>query len=241
MLSRTPEEVIRNAKENRYEILQAQKELELAKKDVEIAKSQYYPTLNGFINFNTRESGAPRAGGQELDVDNPTQIIGEVESTGDRVIAPNYMPIQVGPRPFFTQLSRNKGWNYGLQLNIPILNGFSTRNLVRRNKINVERNENELKQAELNLESNVYQAYIDARGAAELYKAAQVAVDAKEKAFDYSQERFDVGRITAFEFSQAKFELADAQSSLINAKFDFIFKLKVLDLYFGVDPENITL
>lgn len=241
ILIRSPEEIIQNAKEKRYEIRLAEKDLELAEKDVEIARSNFYPTLNGFVNFNTRESGAPRPGERSIDPNEPSQVIGQVEGTGENVVTPNYIVEEVGADPFFKQLSRNKGWQYGLSLNIPILNGFSTRNSVKRSRINVERNINRLKQAKLDLESNVYQAYVDAQGAAESYQAAQVAVNSRQRAFQYSQDRYDVGKITAFEFSQAKFNLTDAESQLVNAKFDYIFKLKVLELFFGIDPEDIDL
>lgn len=241
ILVRTPEEIIQRAKETRHEIKVAEQELEIAEKDVEIAKSQFYPTLNGFLNFNTRESGARRAFQGGIDPDNPTQVIGELEGTGERVLAPNYILEEAGPEPFFRQLSRNKGWSYGIQLNIPVFNGFSTRNSVKRSEINVKRNQYELEQAELDLESNVYQAYIDAQGAAEAYRAAQVVTVSKQQAFAYSQTQFDVGRISSFEFNQAKFELSNAESELVNAKFDYIFKLKVLELYFGIAPEDINI
>lgn len=241
ILAKSPQEIINNAKETRSEIKLAESRLELAEKDVELARADRLPELNGFVNFNTRESGANRAAGQEIDPDNPTEIIGQVESTGEDVIAPNYVLHEVGPRPFFKQLSQNKGWSYGLRLNIPILNGFSTRNSVKRSKIDVDRNKNELRQTELDLESNVYQAYVDAQGAAEAYQAAKVALNAQEKSYEYSEDRYDVGKITSFEFSQAKFDLADTESKLINAKFDYIFKLKVLELYFGVEPDEIRL
>lgn len=241
ILSKSPEEIIENAKKTRHEIKVAEESLALAKKDVEISKSQLYPTLDAFLNFNSRETGARRITQGDIDPDSPSQIIGQVETTGDNVIAPNYAFSQIGPRPFFKQLSRNKGWSYGLTLSIPILNGFSSRNSVKRQKINVKRQENQLDQAKLDLESNVYQAYVDAQGAAESFQAAQVAVTTQEKAFQYSQDRYDFGKITGFEFSQAKFNLAEAESKLINAKYDYIFKLKVLELYFGVSPEDISL
>lgn len=241
MLIHTPEEIIQNAKENRYEIKSAEQELEISKKDVEIAKSRFYPTLDGFVNFNTRESGARRAQQGSIDPDNPTQVIGQIEGTGENVVSPNYLVEEIGPSPFFKQLSRNKGWSYGIRLSIPVLNGFSTRNSVKRSEIQVKRNVYELEQAKLDLESNVYQAYIDAQGAAEAYQAAQVVADSKQRAFEYTQTRFDVGRITSFEFSQAKFDLANAKSNLVNAKFDYIFKLKVLELYFGVDAEDLKI
>lgn len=241
LLSRSPEEIIENAKENRAEIKIAEQDLELAEKDVEIARSGFFPRLDGYINFNTRESGMKRAVPGDVDPDNPMTVIGQVEGTGANVVTPNYLVNEIGPRPFFKQLSNNKGWEYGLRLSIPILNGFQTRNSVRRSQINIERREIDLRQANLDLESNVYQAYVDAQGAAEAYQAAQVAVNAQQNAFEYSQDKYDVGRITSFEFSQSKFDLTDAESQLINAKYDYIFKLKVLELYFGIQPEDIQL
>lgn len=241
LLNRDPDQIIENAKENRYEIKSAEKELELAKKDVQIAKSDYYPTLDAFANFNTRQSGADIPGESKVDPDEPTEVIGEVESTGEDVVAPNTVPTQKGARPFFKQLSRNKGWSYGLTLNIPILNGFTTRNSVKRSKIDVKRSKNELEQTKLDLESQVYQAYVDAQGAAKEYQAAQTSVLSQEKAFEYSKERYDVGTANAFDFSQSKQDLAEAQTDEVSAKYDYIFKLKVLELYFGIDPEDIEL
>lgn len=241
IMSKSPNEIIAQAKENRYEIKIAQKNVDLAEKDVQIAKSGFYPSLDAFINYNTRESGAGRILQGGIDPDEPSQVIGQVESSGEPVIAPNFALREGSPRSFFDQLSRNDGVSYGLRINIPILNGFSTRNSVRRREIDVERNENALKQAKLDLESNVYQAYVDAQGAAKAYQAAQVSVQSQQSAYNYSQDRYDVGMINAFDFSQSKFRLANAKSQLVNAKYDYIFKLKVLELYFGVKPEDIKL
>lgn len=241
LLSQSPEEIIQSARENRFEIKIAEQDLELAKKDVEINRSAHFPRLDAYLNFNTRESDMRRAIPGDIDPDNPTQVIGTVEGTGQNVVSPNYLVNEIGPEPFFKQLSRNKGWEYGLRLTIPVLNGFQTRNSVKRSKITVERREHDLRQANLDLESNVYQAYVDAQGAAEAYQAAQVSVNAQERAYEYSKDKYDVGKITSYEFSQSKFDLTEAESRLINAKYDYIFKLKVLELYFGVQPQDLKL
>ncbi|MHA7056012.1 TolC family protein [Aquimarina sp. M1] len=144
-------------------------------------------------------------------------------------------------RGFVEQLYENDGFSYGLQLNIPILNGFTTRSQVKRSKINVKRTEFQLEQAELDLDSNVYQAYLDAKGAAEAYEASLVAVKAQERAYAYAKDRYDVGRTNAFDFSQSKFRLENAQSNEVQAKFDYIFKIKVLELYFGIKLADIKL
>ncbi|WP_394907570.1 TolC family protein [uncultured Mesonia sp.] len=144
-------------------------------------------------------------------------------------------------RSFTTQLYQNDGIGYGVQLNVPILNGLATRNNVARSKINLERRKYQLEQAKLDLESNVYQAHVDAQGALEAYEAAQEVVKSQELAFDYAQQRYDVGLTNGFDFTQAKQRLDNAIIELNRAKYDYIFKLKVLELYFGIDPQNLKL
>ena len=144
-------------------------------------------------------------------------------------------------RSFTTQLYQNDGIGYGVQLNVPILNGLATRNNVARSKIKLERRKYQLEQAKLDLESNVYQAHVDAQGALEAYEAAQEVVKSQELAFDYAQQRYDVGLTNGFDFTQAKQRLDNAIIELNRAKYDYIFKLKVLELYFGIDPQNLKL
>jgi len=102
-------------------------------------------------------------------------------------------------------------------VSIPIFNGFSVRNQVKRSKINVKRTAFQLEQAKLDLDSNVYQAYLDAKGSAEAYEAASVAVKAQEKAYEYAKDRYDVGMTNAFDFSQSKFRYENAQSQEVRA------------------------
>ncbi len=208
ILNKSVYDIIDSAKEEKYEVKIAEKNMELAKKDVQIAKSNYYPRLSGFFNYNARASNADGFG--------PTI-------------------------PFVEQLYTYDGISYGLSLNISVLNGFSARNSVKRSKINVMRSENNLEQAKLDLESNVYQAYVDASGAKEAYEAAQVAYESQQLAYDYSSERYDVGLSNSFELSESKFRLADVESQLIRAKYDYIFKIKVLELYFGIPISELKL
>ncbi|MEW7293099.1 TolC family protein [Aquimarina sp. 2304DJ70-9] len=147
----------------------------------------------------------------------------------------------VSPTPFIEQLYTNDGTSYGVSLSVPIFNGFSARNDVKRNKVSVERTEFQLEQAQLDLDSNVYQAYLDAKGSAEAYEASLVSVKAQERAYEYAKDRYDVGLTNAFDFSQSKFRLENAQSQEVQNKFDYIFKLKVLELYFGIKIADIKL
>lgn len=235
-------EIIDKAKETRSEIKVAEANKDLAEKSVEISRGAYLPTLGAFINYNTRESGANRIEYIDVPPTEETSQIGYVEETGQAVVtesAPQSMTRIVGPRPFIDQLWLNDGISYGFQLSVPIFNGFATRNQVKRNKIEVRRAEYQLEQAELDLESNVYQAYVDAKGAYEAYEAARVAAEAQEQAYAYAKERFDVGLTNAFDFSQSKIRFENSQREAVRAKYDYIFKLKVLELYFGVPVPDL--
>ncbi len=142
-------------------------------------------------------------------------------------------------REFVEQLYLNDGIGYGLQLNVPIFNGFAVRSNVKRNKINLRNTEYQLEQAQLDLESNVYQAYVDANGALKAYEAATVAIESQELAYQYAKDRFDVGLTNAFDFSQSKLRYDNAKIEENRAKFEYIFKLKVLELYFGVPASEL--
>ncbi|MDT0686267.1 TolC family protein [Autumnicola psychrophila] len=234
VLENSVSSIIEKAKAERAEIKIAETNRELAEIDVEMARAAYLPSLGAFFNYNTRESGAGRIIGFETDPDEPTRQIGVVENTNEIVVTPNTVSTLGNPLPFFEQLQRNDGVSYGVQLNIPIFNGWATRNQVKRSEINVQRAEYQLEQAALDLEADVYQAYVDAEGAYEAYEAAIVAANAQELAYEYANQRFEVGLTNAFDFSQAKVRYENAQREVLRAKFDYIFNIKVIELYFGM-------
>ncbi|TVZ58599.1 outer membrane protein [Flavobacteriaceae bacterium MAR_2010_105] len=141
---------------------------------------------------------------------------------------------------FETQISDNKSHNFSINLNIPIFNGFGARNNVKRNEVNLERSKHQLEQANLDMETAVYQAYNDAKGALKAYEAAQKTLLAREEAFNYSRERYNVGLLNAFDYSQSQNRYEAAQSDVIRTKYDYIFKLKVLEFYFGIPITDIN-
>ena len=235
-------EILAKAKESRSEIRIAEQSVELAEMDLKIAKGANLPTLSAFFGYNTRYTNTPSFI-QQIDPSNPTITtqIGTVQGTGQAVISefPNTFPVEVSADPFVDQLSQNDGIGYGFNLNIPILNGFNTKGNVQRNKVNLERSKFQLEQAELDLESTVYQAYVDAKGALKSYEAAVLALESQQLAYDYAKERYDVGLTNAFDFSQSKLRFDNSKIELNRAKYDYIFKLKVLELYFGIPATEL--
>ncbi|CEN43316.1 Outer membrane efflux protein [Capnocytophaga canis] len=134
---------------------------------------------------------------------------------------------------FLDQLDANKGMYAGLGLSIPILNGFSTKSNIKRQQLNLLKAEWNKEQAVLNLERTVYQAYTDASNARKLFEASEKTMQAKEQSYLYSKERHDVGLMTTFDFNQAKTQYENAENEFIRAKYKYIFKIKVLQYYFG--------
>ncbi|MFL1010777.1 TolC family protein [Flavisericum labens] len=208
MLSKNPKEIVEKAKETVNDLKIATSNLDLAKKNLEIAKSSYYPTISGFVSYNARWSSSQT---------NPF--------TGEEI-------------NFIDQLYLFDGTAVGLRLNVPIFNQFNTRNSVKRSKINISRLENQAKQVELDLESKVYQAYNDAQNAKKAYDAALKVEEARQLAFNYAQERYDLGLSNAFDLNQSRILFDNAQSDVIRTKFDYIFGIKVLEFYFGISIIN---
>lgn len=230
----SPTAIYEKAKAERVELKIAKTNLEIAEKDVKIAHGGYQPILSGFYSFNTRASDNARIVGFQQSTTNPTSVIGFVQGTNQQVLQPNFAPVLGGALPIFDQFSANKGNNFGLQLNIPILNGFAAKNAVSRAKINVERSQIALSQQELTLERNVFTAFADAKGSLKSYESSVVALESRSQAYQYAKERFDVGLLNAFDLNQAQTLFVNAQSEVVRTKYDYIFKTKVVEFYFGI-------
>ncbi|MEZ4854046.1 TolC family protein [Flavobacterium sp.] len=170
----------------------------------------------------------------------------EISKTDEQLAKTRYLPTLSGfvgystrwsesnPLDFVDQLYLLDGTAIGLQLNVPILNGFSTRMSVKRAKINAEKSELLVKQTELDLERNVYQAYNNAVAAQKNYDANLKTVNARKMSYQFSQERYNVGLMNSFDYMQSQLNYENAQNDLIRAKYDYIFKTKILEYYFGI-------
>jgi outer membrane protein len=234
ILAQTPLSIYDKAKENRTELKIAQTNLEIAEKNVAIAKGNFMPTLQGFYNFSSRVAYADRVVGVEPNTANPTSIVGFVEGTNQNVLQPNFSPITGKADPFFDQFSNNKGQSFGAQLSIPIFNGFSARNNVERSKVSLEKSKIALEQQSLDLQRNVYTAFADAKGALKSHESALVALESRQASYSYSKEKFDVGLMNSFDLNQSQTLLSNAQSEVLRSKYDYIFKIKILEFYFGI-------
>ena len=231
ILDKSPEEIFAVAVSTKNEIKLFETNLDIAKKNLELNKSFLQPRLSAFYSYSTRIAYSDRLVGTGEFQNVP---IGFVENTNQRVLTPVQKTKIIGAESFSEQFDRNAGQNFGLSLSIPILNNFSVRSNVDRSKVNILRNENQLLQKKLDLENTINHAHKDAQGAMKAFTAAKKSLESRKLSYDYARDKFELGAMSSFDFTQVKQRFESAQSDLITSKFDLIFKIKVLEFYFGV-------
>ena len=231
ILEKNPKAIFEKALTFRSDIKLGIINIDIAEKDVELAKGTLKPTLRAFYSYSNRLGYSNRLIGSGDFTEIP---IGYVLSSGESVVR-SIEETTIAPHlSFAEQLRNNEGHNYGLSLNIPIFNGFSARNSVKKAKINLERNKNAFEEQKLNLESTINQAFNDTRGAYKFYEAVQKTLFSRKDAFNVAQNRYEAGAMNAFDYVQAQQRYEQSISDRVRAKFDYIFKLKVLEFYFGI-------
>ncbi|AWH83959.1 transporter [Flavobacterium album] len=240
ILLEQPATIYNKAKEQRTELKIARTNVEVAEKDVKIAKGAYQPVISGFYSLTTRAAYSDRIVGFAQSTTQPTSVVGFVDGTNQLVLQNNYQPILGRYLPILDQFDNNKGHSFGVGVNVPIFNGFAVRNNVERTKVELERSQITLEQRELDLERNVYTAYTDAQGALKAYDAAVSAAEARTEALTYAQERYEVGLINVFDLNQAQTLSVNAQSEVLRTKYDYIFRIKILEFYFGIPISQIS-
>lgn len=192
--------------------------VQIAERDVSIARSGYYPSLrlsagygSGF-EFNSTQRVAVVA---DPDPNNPSHW---------NTVA----------YPFGDQVRNRASASVGLTLSIPIFNSLSTRNNVRSKRIALDRADYGLRIAQKQLSREIQQAFIDAEAAFEQHTSAVSNVQTSEESFRVVEQRFNLGASTPVDYSAALYSLMSARSSLLQAKYQFIFKTKILDFYRGI-------
>ncbi len=139
---------------------------------------------------------------------------------------------------FGTQLDRNRNEFVGVSMSIPIFNRRATRNNIRTAKIAVRNQQLALLNAEQALRKEIEQAWVNADAAYAKYCAAEQALASARVAFAYEERKAEAGRSTLFDFNDAKTRMQKAESELAQARFEFVFRQKILDFYRG---EPLTL
>ena len=136
-------------------------------------------------------------------------------------------------KTYGSQISDNLGQGVGLQLQIPIFDGFQRRIAVDRQKLNVESQSIALDRNKQQLKSDVQTAIANSKAARKQYEAAQRTFEALKAAFDATEKRLATGGANSFEYTQARSNVDNAERDVTVAKFDYLFKVKIVEFYEG--------
>jgi len=211
------DEIFNKAVNSLPEIKSAEIAVENSELSVKIAKAGFLPTLSfgGGIGTSYQHNQGDKDQRAIVDPANPTQIV--------------YVP-----NGFGKQIEDNLGFNAGFSLNIPIFNRFQTKSNVARAQINQKRSELLLLDKEVKLRETIEKAYADAKASLNQYISAEKSLSAQNESFKNAQESFNSGVMTSFDFDQVRNRLVNAQSSMTNAKYNFVFRTKLLEYYLGI-------
>ena len=188
-------------------------QVESSKKALKIAEAGYYPQLDFTVGYGTRYH--------------------HIYKPSEQVNPITLEPVELNPS--FSRQIKNYGSKYfGFSMNIPIFNRFQTRNQVRIARIDIINQQLILENNKKTLYKEIQTAYKNATAAQEKFRASERAVKSANESFEYVRKRYELGNATVFEFNEARTRLIQSQSELIQAKYDFILRTKILDFYNGI-------
>lgn len=146
----------------------------------------------------------------------------------------NLQTMEMEDIPFWDQIDQNRSTSLSLGLNIPIFNRWMVNTNISNARLDVLNSELTLETTRMDLYKSIQQAYADAIAARKKYLATEEALISMEESFKYTEEKFEVGLVNTVDYNAEKNRLTQTQSNLLQAKYDYIFKIKILDFYRGI-------
>ncbi len=137
-------------------------------------------------------------------------------------------------RDFSDQMKSNQNTYIGASLSIPIFGKLQTRTNISNAKISMLDAQYRLQTAKLDLMKEIQQAYVDAAASYKKFISSKEAVDSYKESFRYTEQRFNVGLVNSVDYNVAKTEFTRAQSNLLQAKYEYVLRTKILDFYKGI-------
>ena len=201
--------IVNTAYENQPQVKAAETRILSAQKQIEIAKTLFLPSVSASAGFGSFYFN---------------RLSGVFDGQGNRVSQDDFMK----------QYKDNFGQNLGLSLNIPIFNKGNTKLQVEQAKISENIAKNTLEQQKLSVRQDVQKAYFDANANYENFMAAVEAEKSTKLALDFAEKSYEAGRSTIYDLNNARNNYVNAQSTVSQAKYNYIFSMKLLNFYAGI-------
>jgi len=209
--------------------------LKSAEMQVDIARADLLPSVVLFGGIDSRYSTrSPEFSEMETELGGPIPVV----INGNPSFLQTLGPVQTGDVPYFNQIKDNLGQSVGLNVRVPIYNNYRTKISMEQARVNIRSTLIQNEQAKQQLKTDIQTAITNAKAARKQMDASIKTVNATEAAYENASKKFSLGAINSFELSSAKNQYDNAQVESIVAKYDYIFKLKVVDFYRG---KQITL
>ena len=237
LLNYTPQQIYDIAINNQPIIKSAEVNVQSAEKQVGIAKGGYSPivSISGQVNSNAAQDFQRAVPGGPTDY----LIVASTQPGGGRPIYTlSQQPLLYESYPFFDQFGDNINQFVGINLQVPIFNQFAVRNNVQSSKLQLEQAQVQLETQKNNLRQTIQRAYTDALASLKNYNAAEKSLEANQESWDYAQKRFEEGAMNIFDYDNTRSRYLNAMAQMLQSKYDYIFKIKVLEFYL---TNNITL
>ena len=133
--------------------------------------------------------------------------------------------------PIDEQLKRNSRVQLGVSLNIPIFNGMKTKYKVKMTELSIDEQQLNLENVEKSLRKEIRQAYGNAKAAKQKMEAMENSLDASRAAYEYIKAGFEMGKKTLLELNESKTRFHKAESDLLQARYEYLYRLKIIELY----------
>lgn len=227
----SPEDIYQVAHTHLGSIKSSKLRVSAAEKGLDAAKGNLYPQLSLGYQMGTNFAS------NYVSYQPTKEIIGAspvgIDTINGHIIYQPQYKVLTPAIPFGTQLDNNLRQSVYLNLNVPIFNGWQGQYAVRQARINLEQQRWNEFNVEITLKQNVYKAHNNALNSIQKYQAAKRADDAAKRALDFAKKRYDLGLTSTVDLLVTQNSEFTAAANLVSAKYDLIFKLKVIDYYLG--------
>lgn len=227
-----PEEIFATAKKNLAIVKASELRVQSAEKAVTVEKSQFYPQIALYGNLFSNYSSAAVINNPTSVTDVTTENYVLINSIKNPVISPqtSYASEKI---KYGTQMSNNVGSNFGVQAAIPLFNNLRTKYRIDQARVNVKIAEADKQNIELQLRQNVEQAYANMTASFNRYKAYLEQFTNYQESFRANEIRFNTGAINSVDYLTAKNNLDRATINLAQVRYEYLFRIKILDYYQG--------
>lgn len=227
-IKKSSQQVYQYAVDNQPAIKGAQLRVKSSSKALAEARGNASPSIELQGSYGTGYSEASKE--YKNPVINGFKPNGNITQNGDTVLTPD-LDYDRQVIPFEEQIDNNSNYSLRFSLSVPIFNGLQHRTNIQNSKIALEKAKLQLRQEKNNMRKTIEQAHADARAALKKYHASEKTLKATRLSFENAQKKFDVGKINAVKFNDIRNKFIKAKSDLLQAKFEYLFRKKVLDFY----------